>query len=62
MAQESCSGQAGENSVIYRDQKISYRELDEVTDRFANSLLGLGKGDRVGILLPRISEIIVSPI
>ncbi len=49
-------GKAGEK----RD--ISYRELSEATNRFANGLrkLGVGEGGRVFILLGRVPELYVS--
>ncbi|MCK4245205.1 MAG: AMP-binding protein [Candidatus Omnitrophica bacterium] len=49
-------------AIIYKERKISYRELDEITNRLANSLVGLGirKGDRVGIMLPRIPELVIA--
>jgi acetyl-CoA synthetase len=39
-------------------EKITYRELQRFTNRFANLLrgLGIGRGDRVARLLPRIPE------
>ena len=49
-------------AIIHKEKKISYRELDEITNRLANSLVGLGirKSDRVGIALPRIPELIIA--
>jgi long-chain acyl-CoA synthetase len=40
-------------AIIYYGREISYRELDESSDRFANYLLDLGlvKGDRIGLFL-----------
>lgn len=42
-------------ALIEGDRKISYRELDATTDRYAAELMALGvsAGDRVGLLLPR---------
>ena len=49
-------------AVIYRDKKISYRQLDELANRLADYFLerGLKKGDRVGFMLPRIPELVIS--
>ena len=48
-------------SVIFHDTKISYQELNETVNRLANSLIQLGfkKGDRVGLMLPRIPELVI---
>lgn len=37
---------------VYEDQPISFREVDERTDRIASGLLalGIGKGDRIGLI------------
>ena len=37
-------------------KKITYRELDDLVDRFATALaaLGLKKGDKVAIILPNM--------
>lgn len=42
------------SALIFGEQRISYRELDQRTDRFAYALLdtGLNPGDRVALLLP----------
>lgn len=49
-------------AIIYKDQKITYQHLDEATTRLANSFvhLGIKKGDRVGVLLPKIPETVIS--
>lgn len=49
-------------AIIYYGREISYRELDESSDRFANYLLGLGlsKGDRVGLFLPNSPQYIIA--
>ena len=49
-------------AVIFQGQKISYRELDGLTNSFANALSGLGvnKGDRVALYMTNRPEYIVS--
>lgn len=49
-------------AVIYRDQPISYRELEARVVRFANALAGLGVGrdDKVAIMLNNCPEFIVA--
>ena len=43
-------------------QKITYKELFEEVNKFANALkeLGIKKGDRVGIYMPMVTEIVVA--
>ena len=49
-------------AIIYFGKRISYRELDEMVDRFAAALqdLGVKKGDRVGIQLPNIPQFVIA--
>lgn len=43
-------------AIIFRDQKMSYAELNQRANQVANALIGLGveKGDRVGLLIHNI--------
>ncbi len=43
-------------AIIFRDQSISYGELNRRANQVANALIGLGveKGDRVGLLIHNI--------
>ncbi|MVO98614.1 non-ribosomal peptide synthetase [Paenibacillus lutrae] len=47
-------------AVIEGDKQITYRELDEWSNRYANALIrqGIGQGDFVGVLASRRSETI----
>ena len=49
-------------AIIYHDNKITYKELDETVNKISSALmdLGLKEGDRVGLMLPRIPELVVS--
>jgi long-chain acyl-CoA synthetase len=49
-------------AVIYKDQPITYRELEARVNRFARALvdLGVGRGDKVAIMLDNCPEFIVS--
>jgi len=49
-------------ALIFFGQKISYRELDHLTNRFAHALrkLGIKKGDRVVVLLPNIPQFVIA--
>ena len=48
-------------AIIFHNTKINYRELNETVNKLANSLMdmGFGKGDRVGLMLPRIPELVI---
>ena len=48
-------------AVIFQGKKISYRELDALTNCFANALSGLGvaKGDRVALYMTNRPEYII---
>jgi fatty-acyl-CoA synthase len=56
----ACLHFAPNTAIIFEDQKYSYHELREKSQRLANSLLqiGIGKGDRISILMPNCPEII----
>jgi long-chain acyl-CoA synthetase len=49
-------------ALIYFDAKITYQELESLTNKFANALIKLGtkKGDRVALFLPNIPAYIIS--
>lgn len=46
--------------LYFRDLEVSYRQLDEITNRVANGLAALGfqKGDKVCLLLPNCPEFV----
>lgn len=45
-------------AVIFRDRRITNRQLDERVNRLADALLrkGIGKGDPLGLLMPNCAE------
>ncbi len=49
-------------ALIFFDQKMDYRELDMLSNRFAHALrsLGIGMGDRVSVILPNIPQCIIA--
>jgi long-chain acyl-CoA synthetase len=49
-------------AIRFFGRSISYRELDELANRFANALVSLGvrKGDRVALLLPNCPQMVVA--
>jgi len=48
----------GKTALATGDQRLSYAQLDEASNKVANALVGMGvsKGDRVAILLPNSPE------
>ncbi|MGV0714047.1 amino acid adenylation domain-containing protein [Mycolicibacterium sp. XJ662] len=49
-------------ALTWNGRSWTYRELDEASNRFAHLLVarGVGRGDRVGVLLPRSADAVVS--
>jgi len=50
------------SALIFFGQRISYRELDALSNRFAHALrsLGVGKGDRVAVVLPNTPQCVIA--
>lgn len=48
-------------AIIYYGRRISYEELDKLSDSFACALLSLGvkKGDRVSLMLPNLPQMVI---
>ncbi len=48
--------------TIFKGAKISYREMNELTDRLAAGLadLGIKKGDRVGVFIPNTPQFVLA--
>src|SRR4030043_655661 len=51
-----------QTAVVLGSRRVSYRELDETSNRIANALISLGtkKGDHVGILMSRTPEWVIN--
>jgi len=49
-------------AIIFQDARITYRELNILSDKFATALheLGVRKGDRVALFLPNIPQFVIS--
>ena len=49
-------------AIAYGEQEITYSQLDELSNKFANAIakLGVEKGDRVAIFLPNIPQFIIA--
>ncbi len=47
---------------IFMGRRITYRELDNLVNRFANALIDLGvkAGDKVGMILPNLPQLIIA--
>ena len=47
---------------IFMGRRITYRELDKLVNRFANALINLGvkAGDKVGMLMPNLPQLIIA--
>ena len=51
-------------AVIFKEKKLTYREVDEITDRIASYISGkgIGREDVVSILIPRSQFIVLASI
>ncbi len=49
-------------AIIYKNEKLTYGELNNLANRVANSMSikGVKKGDIVGLILPRVPELIIT--
>jgi len=49
-------------ALIFIDSKISYRQLNEMANRFANFLLDMGvkPGDKVAMLMPNMPQLVAA--
>ncbi len=52
---------ARRSALVFEGRRISYHQLDHLSDRFTNALLSLGlnKGDRVLLLLPNLPQLVI---
>ncbi len=48
--------------TIFKGAKVSYKEMNEITDALAGALAGLGvkKGDRVGVFMPNTPQFVMA--
>ncbi|WP_260287150.1 AMP-binding protein [Peribacillus aracenensis] len=55
-----CAANGDRTAICFKDQKVSYFELGQHTNRIANILkeLGLKKGEKIGLLLPNCPEFV----
>jgi long-chain acyl-CoA synthetase len=62
LLEESAKKYPDSDCTILKGAKISYREMNELTDRLAAGLVDLGvkKGDRVGIFIPNTPQFVMA--
>lgn len=60
--EEGAKKYADKPCTIFKGAKISYREMNAITDQFAAGLadLGVQKGDRVGIFIPNTPQFVMA--
>ena len=62
MVHESARSNGDKPARLHDAGRLTYRELDDLSDRFAAGLqaAGIGRGDRVALQLPTIPEFVVA--
>ena len=62
MLEKTASEVPEQTAIVLASRKVSYRELDETSNRIANALISLGtkKGDHVAILMSRNPEWVIN--
>ena len=62
MLEEIASKVPQQTAIVLGSRKVSYRELDETSNRIANALISLGirKGDHVAILMSRTPDWVIN--
>ena len=60
--EESAKNYPDNNALIFKDKKISYRELNDTADAIAASLManGFKKGDRAVIYMPNLPQFVMA--
>jgi long-chain acyl-CoA synthetase len=62
LLEESAKKYPDSPCTIFKGAKITYKEMDELTDRLAAGLaeLGVKKGDRVGVFIPNTPQFVMA--
>jgi long-chain acyl-CoA synthetase len=57
---DAAKAHPGSRCIHYQGRDFTYSQVDEISSRFASSLvsLGLGKGDRVAVFLPNVPQLV----
>jgi len=60
--ERGCRFFPNKTALIFEGKSFTYKELDQLANRVANGLCGLGieRGDRVALFLPNIPEFVIS--
>lgn len=60
--ERTASRYGDKNAIVYGDQKVTYKSLNEKSNRFANALLqaGISPGDRVALFLSNSPEFFIA--
>ncbi len=61
---ETARQRPGHTALIFKGARLSYRELDRLTDAFAAALatLGVKKGDRVALVMPNSPQVVIAQL
>ena len=59
---ETVKARPNQAALIYKGKSISYKQLDELSNAFANALISMGvkKGDRVALVMPNIPQFVLA--
>ncbi len=62
LLEEKAKEYPDKEAIIFKDRRITYKELNEQAERLANFLMkkGVGRGDKVAIWLPNLPEWVVA--
>ncbi len=62
VVRETASQRPDHMALWFKGSKISYSQLDKLSDQFANALIAMGikKGDRVALVLPNIPQFVIA--
>jgi long-chain acyl-CoA synthetase len=62
LLQETAKKNPSSPCTILKGGQVTYKEMDEITDRLAAGLaeLGVKKGDRVGIFMPNVPQFVIA--
>lgn len=61
MLEKNAAVQTGKAAVIFGDSRLTWPEFNEKVNRFSDGMvrLGLESGDRIGLMLPRVPELLI---
>lgn len=62
VVRETVSLRPDHMALYFKGTKISYSQLDRLSDQFANALIAMGikKGDRVALVMPNIPQFVIA--